>query len=96
MKVLFGSCWIVSWLFCLELDICLESYFDPEMFGMVRCVVPEWCLSHSSTYKFYLRVVKIPATELSLREGKIPATEFGSMSLSSGGYPNYRVMFSRL
>jgi len=32
--------------------------------------------------------------ELSLQEGKILATEFGSMSLPSGGYPNYGVMLS--
>ena len=66
------------------------------LFGMIRRVVPEWCLSHIGTCKFYLRVGKIPATELSLREGEIHATEFGSMSLPSGGYPNYEAMLSEL
>ena len=32
--------------------------------------------------------------ELNLREREIPAIEFGSMSLSSGGYPNYGAMLS--
>jgi len=79
MEVLFESC----------LD-CLVTV----LFSMVKLVVPEWCLSHRVTCKFYLRVGEILAMKLSLREGKIPATEFGSMSLPSGRYPDCGAMLS--
>ena len=39
---------------------------------------------------------EILVKELSLQEGKILATEFDSMSLPSGGYPNYGAILSRL
>ena len=51
MKVLFGS-----YLDCLVI----------VLFDMVKRVVPQWCLFHSGTCKFYLRTRKISATELSL------------------------------
>jgi len=59
-------------------ESCLD-YLVTILFGMIERVVPKWCLSHSGTCKIYLWVKKIPATELSLREGEIPATDFGSM-----------------
>ena len=75
------------------MEVLFESYMDclvTVLFGMVKRVVP----ARSGTYKFYLRVGKIPATELSLREGEIPTTEFGSMSLPSGRCPDCGAMLS--
>ena len=41
-------------LFVFLLDICLESCFGSETFGMDWRVVPKWGSSHSGTFKFYL------------------------------------------
>jgi len=51
------------------LEYCLDCLVT-VLFEMIRHVVPEWCLSHSDTCKFYPRVGGIPATKLSLRERK--------------------------
>jgi len=94
--------WIVSWLFCLELDVCLESCF------WLRDVL-ECCFVWNGLV-CCSRVVSIPQQHLQIlppsREnpsyrveplrGKIPAMMFGSMSLLSRGYRTYGAMFSGL
>ena len=82
IKKLHNKQWIEMEVF----ESCLD-YLVTILFGMIERVVPKWCLSHSGTCKIYLWVKKIPATELSLREGEIPATDFGSMLFLAGGIP---------